>query len=61
MNKITKQIKLQPKHRSLTWGDEKIVPCLTLSGLWLAEHGFKAGDIVTITVEQNRLTIKTNP
>lgn len=60
MNQTTKQVKLQPKHRTLTWGETKIVPCLTLSGAWLEQHGFKAGETVTITIEQNQLTIKTN-
>lgn len=56
----TKQIKLQPKHRTLTWGNQKIVPSLTLSGIWLEENGFKAGETVTILVEQNLLIIKPN-
>ena len=58
--KTTKQIKLQPKHRALSWGS-KIVPWLSVSGVWLERNGFKAGDTVTITVEQNQLIIKTNP
>jgi len=57
----TKQIKLQPKHRTLSWGKIKIVPWLSVSGVWLEQNGFKAGDTVTITVEQNQLIIKTNP
>jgi hypothetical protein len=61
MEKQTKQIKLQPKHRALSLGNYKIVPWLSLSGVWLEENGFKAGDTVTITVEKNQLTIKTNP
>ena len=60
MKTNTKQVKLQSKYRALTWGPEKIVPWLTISGLWLEENGFKAGDIVTITIERNRLTIKNN-
>ncbi len=58
MKKNTKQVKLQSKYRALICGPEKIVPWLTISGLWLEENGFKAGDIVTITIEKNRLTIK---
>jgi len=58
--KKTKQIKLQPKHRALSWGNYKVVPWLTISGVWLEKNGFKAGDTVIITIEQNQLTIKTN-
>ncbi len=56
--KTTKKVKLQPKHRQLTWGNQKIVPELRINGNWLSDHGFKAGGIVTITVEQNQLIIK---
>lgn len=57
MKTYRKQIKLQPKHRKLTLGEIKIVPSLHLAGIWLAEHGFKTGNMVTITIEQNKLTI----
>ena len=57
-DKKTKHIKLQPKHRVLSWGKEKIVPQLLISGVWLERSGFKAGDIVTITINQNELIIK---
>lgn len=56
----TKTIKLQPKHRALSWGKIKVVPWLTISGVWLEKNGFKAGETVTITIEKNQLTIKTN-
>lgn len=52
-----KQVKLQPKHRALVYS-EKIVPELKVSGVWLEEAGFKAGVQVSITIEQNQLTIK---
>jgi len=55
-----KQIKLQPKYRALAWGKQKIVPRLTISGVWLEQNGFKVGETVTITVEQNQLIIKAN-
>lgn len=55
--KQTKKIKLQPKHRALAYG-QKIVPWLTISGVWLEQNGFKAGDTVTITAEKNQLIIK---
>lgn len=56
----TRQIKLQPKHQASSWRTKKIVPLLILSGLWLEESGFKAGELVTITVEPNKLIIKAN-
>ena len=55
--KTTKTIKLQPKHRALSWGS-KIVPWLSVSGVWLEQNGFKAGDTVIITIENNQLIIK---
>lgn len=51
-------VKLQSKHRQLTWGDRKVVPELRVNGLWLEQHGFKAGSQVEITVSQNELIIK---
>ena len=52
-----KQVKLQPKHRALSYG-QKIVPELKISGVWLERHGFKAGEQVEIIVSQNELIIK---
>ena len=57
MDKKIKQVKLQPKHRALLWG-EKIVPELKLSGLWLEELGFKAGGLVNITVREKLMIIE---
>lgn len=53
-----KQVKLQPKHRQLSWGNQKVVPELRVNGIWLEQHGFKAGGQVEITVSQNELIIK---
>lgn len=53
-----KQIKLQPKHRVLT-NSEKIVPELKLSGVWLEKSGFKAGEMVNVTVREGLLIIQT--
>ena len=52
-----RKIKLQQKHRALAWG-QKVVPELRVNGVWLEEHGFKAGEQVEITVSQNQLIIK---
>ncbi len=53
----SKTIKLQPKHRALAWG-QKVVPELRVNGVWLEQHGFKAGEQIEITIQQNQLTIK---
>lgn len=50
-------VKLQPKHRELSWGKRKIVPELRVNGNWLEEHGFVAGCRVQITVRKNELVI----
>lgn len=56
--KTIKRIKLQPKHRALAWGNYKVVPWLTISGVWLEQNGFKIGGTVIITIEENQLIIK---
>jgi hypothetical protein len=53
-----RKIKLQPKTRQLSWGNQKTVPELRVNGNWLAENGFKPGASVEITVSQNQLIIK---
>ncbi|MEP7094752.1 MAG: SymE family type I addiction module toxin [Flavobacterium sp.] len=52
-----KQIKLQPKHRELSRG-HKIVPWLSVSGVWLEELGFKVGDTVNIIIREKLLIIE---
>ena len=52
-----KHIKLQEKYRALSFG-EKFVPQLNISGVWLEEIGFKAGETVVITVQQEKLIIE---
>jgi toxic protein SymE len=54
--KKTKQVKLQPKYRELAYS-QKIVPELKVSGVWLEEAGFKAGEKVNITVSEQQLII----
>jgi hypothetical protein len=56
-NQNHKQVKLQPRYRILSYG-QRIVPELRVSGIWLEQHGFKAGGQVEITVSQNELIIK---
>jgi hypothetical protein len=52
-----KSVKLQPKFRSLV-SSQKIVPELKISGVWLEEQGFYAGQLVEITIQNQELTIK---
>ena len=54
---MAKKVKLQPKHRQLAYST-KIVPELKISGVWLEEIGFKAGDTVNITVREELLIIQ---
>lgn len=61
VTKDQKQVKLQPKHRSLTYG-QKQVPELKLSGVWLEAAGFRAGEKAPITIEENQTNHQTiNP
>jgi toxic protein SymE len=52
-----KKVKLQPKHRALVYG-QKVVPSLMISGVWLEELGFKAGEMVSITTREQLLIIE---
>jgi toxic protein SymE len=60
--KKTKTIKLQPKSRpsQTSCTGLKNVPWLNVSGVWLEQAGFRIGDRVQITIEQNQLIIKNN-
>ncbi|MBE7169523.1 MAG: type I addiction module toxin, SymE family [Williamsia sp.] len=60
MEKRTKKVKLHAKYRALrnSWPAGKEVPWLNVSGIWLEAAGFKKGDQVEITIEQNTLIIK---
>jgi hypothetical protein len=51
-----KKVKLQPKHRVLVYG-QKVVPWLSVSGVWLEQAGFNVGDQVEIVVIGNQLII----
>lgn len=54
---MSRKVKLQPKYRRLAYS-HKIVPELKLSGVWLEEIGFVAGQTVTITIGNQELVIK---
>lgn len=59
-NKPTRQIKLHGKYSEPKTGwrrEGKEVPWLNVSGIWLEEAGFKIGDLVQITIENNMLII----
>ena len=58
MKKALRQIKLQGKYRPMENGQyHKEVPWLTVSGVWLEQAGFKAGQQVEIKIERNQLII----
>lgn len=54
---MSKKVKLQPKYRQLTHR-VRIVPELKISGVWLEEIGFKAGQRVNIIIRSQKLIIK---
>lgn len=51
-----KQIRLQPspKYGKANNG----APMLRMGGKWLEEHGFRAGELVTVTVRERLLVIQ---
>lgn len=53
-----KRVKLQPEYRELETGRRKIIPRLTISGVWLEKYGFKAKDTVEIIVRDELLIIQ---
>lgn len=61
--KVTCLVKLQSKYRAnaSAWQGMKEVPWLTLSGVWLEQAGFKAGQQVEIKIENNQLIITNQP
>jgi toxic protein SymE len=58
--KTIRQVKIYSRYRTSGkrgLGQNKEVPWLNVSGLWLQQAGFNIGDRLKITVENNRLTI----
>jgi toxic protein SymE len=60
--KATRVVKLQSKYRAnaSAWQEAKEVPWLTISGVWLEQAGFKAGQQVEIKIERNQLIITSS-
>jgi toxic protein SymE len=62
--KSIRQAKLHYKHRATggnAWGSPvkcKTIPGLNVCGVWLEQAGFKVGDRIEITVQDNLLIIK---
>jgi len=55
---MTRKFKLQPKYVSRKYTHEiKIIPKLTISGIWLKKAGFLPYEIIYVKVEEGRLTI----
>lgn len=64
MEKRTRSLRIQYQRRvrqskfiSGVMREPRIVPWLTLCGVWLERAGFSAGDRVEVRVQDNRLTI----
>ena len=60
--KTTRLVRLHRKYRnvegSLYSKPLRAIPWLNISGVWLEEAGFNAGDAVEITIKENTLIIK---
>lgn len=56
--KINRSIRLQSKYVPLAYRQHKEVPELRISGLWLDQCGFHAGDMVDIAIVNGELLIK---
>jgi len=57
MNKTSRKFKLQPQY-SPRVRNNRIVPSLRLSGIWLEQSGFNVGQMVQVTVRDKELIIK---
>lgn len=57
MKSKIRSTKLQPEYRESDSG-RKIIPRLSISGVWLERCGFKAGDTVRIIVREELLIIQ---
>jgi hypothetical protein len=55
--KTERKLKLQPEY-SPRANNSRIVPSLKLSGVWLEQSGFKAGQSVSVTVKDEEIIIK---
>lgn len=55
MSRVRK-LKIYSKHRPRRW-DYTTVPEIRLEGKWLADLGFREGDIVEVKQQPNKLTI----
>lgn len=58
--KTTRQMKVCGKYHHRA-GHGRDLPCLSMSGLWLENAGFKIGDQLQISVENNKLIITNQP
>ena len=54
--KNQRQVKVYPKYQKRAYKDV-IVPEIRICGSWLQASGFQAGQVITISVEENRLVI----
>lgn len=54
-----RKLKIQPRYRPLaTSYNNRVVPELRLSGVWLEELGFKVGEQVLLVVSDQEIIIK---
>ncbi|KIO75688.1 hypothetical protein TH53_19230 [Pedobacter lusitanus] len=57
-NQQHRSIKLQTKYVPLAYHQSRQVPELRISGVWLDQCGFHAGDMVDIAIVEGELLIK---
>lgn len=53
-----RQVKLHEKHSPRAYGQCRVVPWLTLSGVWLEKAGFRIGDVMAVTVSKDEIIVK---
>ena len=53
-----RKLKIEYKWRTGKWRTLSVVPKIMLTGKWLAEAGFSAGDDVQVVVENGCLTLR---
>lgn len=59
-NKVVRQLKIYPKHISRSRNGLIVIPEIRLCGVWLSKINFKPGQSITVTCEENRITITNN-
>ena len=54
-------LKVKEKHTPRDYDRRRVVPTITLSGVWLEQAGFSIEDMVEVEVREKELQIKIKP